>query len=54
MPYQLSHPNNVEDPDSADDADVHLVEVQEGDGGCGDMQLPPGHTLHGTLRRYVP
>ncbi|KAG2440270.1 hypothetical protein HXX76_004382 [Chlamydomonas incerta] len=31
MPFQLSHPNNVEDPDSADDADVHLVEVQDGD-----------------------
>ncbi len=37
MPYQLSHPNNVEDPDSADDADVHLVEVQEGDGGWSEQ-----------------
>lgn len=31
MPFQLSHPNNVEDPDSADDADLHYVDVQEGD-----------------------
>lgn len=35
MPYQLSHPKCVSNPDSADDADVQIVDVEVGWAGLG-------------------